>query len=148
MRKAIAISLFCLIFSLNTSAQITTVKGNAKTYAGDTLCILAYSDYLSMKEEKLADAIVSSNGDFTFNFRCDEVRYAFIQLDVFSGFIFLEPGKNYEIVLPKKQNRAIEDQLNPYFKPMEFFISQIAIDKQSLNSLIPEFEKAYAKNLP
>jgi peroxiredoxin len=72
---------------------------------------------------------------------------AFIHLEVFKGIIYLEPGKNYEIVLPKKVQKLPEDELNPFFEETEFYIRILNGNDQDLNHLIGTFSEQYQKYL-
>lgn len=145
MKKLVKFSFFIVFCfcSFSLLGQTFNISGNAKTYAGDTLKMYALMDYISKNEYLIAKAAVDKNGNFTFSGRISEITPAYIDLIVFKGLIYLQPGKNCEIVLPEKQEIAIQDKLNPYFKKREFYIKSINPDKEDLNYLIPEFEKHY-----
>lgn len=124
-------------------AQSFTVSGNAKTYAGDTLKLYVIDDYISKSESHIATAIVDKDGNFSFAGKISEILPAYIDLTVFKGHIFLQPGTKEEIILPEKQQITLQDKLNPYFKKTEFFIKTVNADNEDLNTLIPEFERYF-----
>jgi peroxiredoxin len=67
-------------------------------------------------------------------------------LDVFIGRIVIEPGKRIKIILPQKQVRNAADEMNPFFKPMEFFVkTPESID--NITASMSAFEKLYEKSL-
>jgi hypothetical protein len=138
---------FILFISFAGFAQHVIVKGNAGSHAGTVLQLKCYEDLITWKEKELASCIVDKNGNFRFVAEINEVVMAFIHLDVFKGIIYLEPGKNYEIVLPKKVQKLPEDELNPFFEETEFFIRVLNANNQDLNSLISSFSEQYQKYL-
>ncbi len=139
-------SLFTiLIVSLTTAlaAQQVIIKGNAKSYAGDTLVWSCYEDQITFEEKDLAKCKVSQNGDFEFNIALDETVLSFIHLNVFKGILFIEPSKTYEIVLPKKVNKLPEDELNPFFEETEFYVRTLNSNETELNYLVKSFDKEF-----
>ena len=100
-------------------SQEYSISGNAATYSGTLLKMYTYSDYITKTKQEISICTVDENGDFTFKLNKKDTLPAFIDLDVFIGKIIIEPGKNLEIVLPRKTVRREYDRLNPYFKPYE-----------------------------
>lgn len=133
-------SISCALF---INAQQVTIKGNAKSYAGDTLVWKSYQDLITLTEQTLAKCKVDENGNFEFKFNTTETIQTFIHLNVFKGFLFVEPNKVYEIVLPKKTKKLPEDELNPFFKESDFYIRILNAEKNELNNQIKKFDKLY-----
>ena len=146
MLKTISIvSIFLLATAL--SAQQVTIKGNAKSYAGDTLVWSCYQDQVTFTEQELAKCKVLEDGSFEFRITINETILSFIHLNVFKGILFIEPGKTYEIVLPRKVNKLPEDELNPFFEETEFYVRTLNTDETDLNPQIKYFDKAFDKYL-
>ncbi len=124
-------------------AQQVTIKGNAQSYAGDVLHWQSHDDLLSRQTQTLASCKVADNGDFTFTFNTKKTLYTFIDLDVFKIFLYVEPNKTYEIILPKKTKKLPEDELNPFFKASEYYARLINPSKNGLNFRIKQFDKFY-----
>ena len=118
------------------------ISGNAATYSGTSLKMYVYSDYITKTKQEISICTVNENGDFTFKLNKKDTLLAFIDLDVFIGKIIIEPGKNLEIVLPRKTVRSEYDRLNPYFKPYEFYI-RILNTGENTTSAIKHFNKLY-----
>ena len=146
MNKAAFIVIICLI-SIGINAQQVKIKGNAKSYAGDSLFWSSYEDQVTFEEKELAKCKVLPNGDFNFVINTKETVLSFIHLNVFKGILFIEPGKTYEIVLPKKVNRLPEDELNPFFEKTEFYVRALNTDENELNKQIKHFDKTFDKYL-
>ncbi|RLD67970.1 MAG: hypothetical protein DRI95_03920 [Bacteroidetes bacterium] len=142
-------TFFAIIFALTNTinAQIVTITGNAKTYAGDELVWETYSDQITFTEKQLGISKVNNKGDFKFTININKACISFIHLNVFKGILYLEPGKSYNIVLPKKTIKLPEDELNPFFEETEFFIRCTNIDTTNLNYQIKKFDKLYDLNL-
>ncbi|MCQ2973365.1 MAG: redoxin domain-containing protein [Bacteroidales bacterium] len=147
MIKKINILLLLLLFCNYIYAQNITIEGNAKSYAGDTLNIYVNDNYLTKDNKIISSAIVNQEGDFNFYININETQLAYIDLSVFVGYIFLEPKQNLTIVLPTKQQLRIEDQLNPYFKPIKFYVKCLNCLDDDLNILIPKFNELYNQAL-
>lgn len=140
--KKLLFSFFILIFFVQAIlGQKVTISGNAKTYAGDILQWRTYTDQITFNEKVLNKCKVDSEGNFRFEFTIDEPIISFIHLNVFKGILYLQPGKSYRIVLPEKQNKSKADELNPFFKEMEFFIRCVQINNNDLNVKIKRFDK-------
>jgi len=140
-KALIIIVLFLNYFQGN--AQQVLIKGNAKSYAGNILQIKCYEDQISFKEKELASCKVDTSGNFMFKFELKQTIKSFIHLNVFKGILYLEPGKEYEIVLPQKVNKLPEDELNPFFDEKEFYITILNHDDKELNPSIEKFVYQY-----
>ncbi len=128
-------------------SQQVIIKGNAKSYAGDVLYWQKYSDLISNTEEIIAKCKVAKNGDFEFKFNTNETISTFIDLDVFQVFLYVEPGKEYRIVLPKKTKKLPEDKLNPFFEPYNYYVRILNSTGNELTKQIEEFDNLYTSNL-
>jgi len=142
-------STVCALIVCSCSiAQTAIISGNAKTYAGDTLKMYSVCDYISKTERIVATAPVDAEGNFTFKVNAlASTIMAYIDLTVFKGVLFVEPKSNLQIVLPVKQQLAIEDRLNPYFKPEMFYIKCLNLSEKDLNAVVPAFDREYNQAL-
>ena len=127
----------------NIFAQNVTIRGNAPTYANDEFIFRSYSDLITRAEITLSTCQVAENGDFTVSFPINETQQAFVDIGAFCGLIFLEPGMDYEIVLPPKREKTDADNINPFFQQDEFFIGVKNHTKKELNYLIADFNLRY-----
>ncbi|MDF1548185.1 MAG: TlpA disulfide reductase family protein [Bacteroidales bacterium] len=137
------VTLLLLFAQTYVLAQQVVIKGNAKSYAGDILKWKCYEDQVTFTEKELGKCKVLESGDFEFKFQIPETSLSFIYLNVFKGILYIEPGKEYEIVLPKKVNKLPEDELNPFFEETEFYIRIINAKEGELNQEIKDFNRLY-----
>jgi len=132
-----------LLFNVSAFSQQISIKGNAKSYAGEELVWHCYEDQISFNERELARTTVNSDGNFVFEFNINETILSFIHLNVFKGILYIEPNKDYEIILPQKVNKLPEDELNPFFEETEFNIRVMNAEENELNELIKNFNRLY-----
>jgi len=144
--KRLFILFIIIFFSYDLYAEKCIISGNAATYIGDKLELFTYSDYITKTKIKITDCIVDEEGNFVCEVNSDKIFEAFFDLNVFIGKIFIEPGKKFEIVLPKKTVRNEADILNPYFEHIEFFI-RILNDDNSITNGIKQFNKLYNESI-
>ncbi|MCF6185284.1 MAG: TlpA family protein disulfide reductase [Bacteroidales bacterium] len=141
MKTILSIVIFLSLFFV-TEANTCKIFGNAGTYAGETIKLYTYSDYITLTKKVIAESLVDNEGYFTFIVECNKSFEAFIDLDVFVGYIIVEPGKEFKIVLPKKTIRRHEDIMNPFFKPFEFYI-RIMNDDNTVTQAMKKFDALY-----
>ena len=139
--------LFITLITSNLFAQQVVIKGNAKSYAGDTLIWSYYEEQVTFEEKMLDKCKVEENGDFEFRLTISETLLSFIHLNVFKGILYIEPGQEYQIVLPQKVNKLPEDKLNPFFEETEFYVRILDTEETELNQQIKAFNKLYDKYL-
>ena len=147
MLKRYLSTFVVMMISFTGISQKIEIKGNAKSYAGEVLFLKCYDDLITFKEKDLAQCMVNKDGNFLFSANIREVCLAFIHLNVFKGLLYIEPGKNYEIVLPQKVQKLPEDELNPFFEETEFFIRILHSNGKELNELIESFSGLYQQYL-
>lgn len=139
-------SLFILIFailSLNVSAKVSKISGNAPSYAGSKLELRHYVDQISSPERVLSYAEVDKNGDFSFLVDISTTMQLFIPGEVYRGFLFVEPGREYQIRLPQKEERTLTQKLDPYFSPVEILLEIVGLEQTDLNAKLMQFEDAF-----
>ncbi|HPJ46034.1 MAG TPA: TlpA disulfide reductase family protein [Tenuifilaceae bacterium] len=141
LRFAVLLSIV-LLFSQNLTAQVT-VTGNAPTYAGDDITFYRYSDLITQTEEKIGNCKVGNTGDFKCKLNIDETSFVFSYLGIYRVYLFAEPGKVYEVVLPEKEEKTEPQRLNPFFRQVEVHVGIKGIQKNDLNYLINAFDLAF-----
>ena len=134
---------FFLVFINSIYAQNVFIKGTEKSYSGDELVIYKYSDLITKQEVELDRCGVDSLGNFEFNFDLDKTTIAFIYLEIYKGFIFIEPDSVYEVKLPPKIKKVFEDEINPFFQEAEMDLGVINSNKNELNYIIKQFDDKY-----
>lgn len=142
MKKVLLIITFAIL-SLNVSAKISKISGLAPSYSGCKLELKLYADQISSYERVLATSQVDSLGYFSFSTDVPTTMQLFIDGEVFRGFLFVEPGKNYEIRLPQRTERTLTQKLDPYFSPVDILLEIVDLQQSDLNAQLMQFEDAF-----
>ncbi len=145
MNKACRISTALILgfLAVNVFAQPVAVTGHAESYANTTLEFTRIANWITGGEEPVGTCIVSDSGDFSVVINIKNTQQILVHLGVYLGYFYAEPGKKYELVLPEREDKKPEDQLNPYFKPEEIHLGLINFNQDELNIRIMMFEDAY-----
>lgn len=141
-------SKVCLIFalisiSLLASAQHATITGNSKSYTNNELVFYRYSDLVTMLEEEMGRCKVDNNGNFNCQLKISETTFLFSHIGIYRIYLFVEPGKTYNIILPDKEDKSESQRLNPYFRETDLLVGITNIDKSDVNFLINSFDLAF-----
>ena len=116
--------------------QITKITGFAPKYIGEKVEVYAIEDYFSMKEKLLATAVVQDDSLFRITMYNSKTQKIYIKSKNNKGFIYIQPGGNYEIYFPLKNKY---DEFRPLGNDVE--ISFINLPENDINYRIPSFEK-------
>ena len=142
MRKYM-IALMLLLFTAIPFAAQTVISGNAPAYAGTRLVFMQNGDWITGAEQPAGSCDVSEQGNFRLEINLESTRQLYVHLGIYLGYFYAEPGKTYELVLPEKTEKSAEDQLNPYFTPVEIQLGLSNFTAEDLNMLVVMFEDAY-----
>ena len=134
-----------LLLPFSIFAEKVVLTGNASDYAGESLTFLTYTDQITFTEEELCTCKVESDGDFSCTFNIDETSYVFLHLGAYEAFLFVEPGREYEILLPEPKEKTIADELNPYFSPVLYHLGIENASESELNYQMAFFNEVYTK---
>jgi len=133
-----------LVFSVRINAQNVNLRGNAIDYAGEELVFLTFSDQITYTEKELCRSIVGENGDFSCSLQTSETIYVFLRLGIYEAFLFVEPEKDYILLLPERQEKSMGDQLNPYFEPTQYHLGIENSSEQELNYQLAFFDEVFS----
>jgi hypothetical protein len=143
--KAILV-LFLASHGSLTIAQPTTITGISKSHAGEEITFYRYSDLITMSEEEMGKFKVDDNGIFNCQIKINETTYLFSHIGIYRIYFFAEPGKNYKLELPIKEEKTEPQRLNPYFRETDLFVGITNIPNSDINYLINSFDLAFNEN--
>ena len=104
-------------FSCTTiRAREVIVSGKNQEYANEPITFNIYENFITSNEKKLAVITPDSIGKFSFKIDIPETEFVFAHVGRYYLYIYLEPGKTYNIKLPPKTTKTHEEILNPYFE--------------------------------
>lgn len=138
--------LFIFLFlPFTILAENVIITGNAPDYAGKSLTFLTFTDQITLTEKELGTCKVDSIGNFSIDFNIDVTSYVFLHLGAYEAFLFAEPGKEYELILPEPKAKTITDELNPYFSPIQYHLGIENSSDLELNYQLAFFDEVYTK---
>lgn len=146
MKNQFILLSFTLVFAFLSLAQTTTIKGYAPKYVGKTIEINHLEDFISQRETRLAVSEVKADSTFSMTFTNTKMQKVIIRSDNNFSYIYIEPNKTYEILLP------LHDKDKPY-RPLGNYVTSIFLnlDTNDINQKILNFDIAidrfYALNV-
>lgn len=145
MRKTLQLTtvLFAFLGFVNLSAGEVILTGTAPGYKGDKLTFYTYKDLITYQEEELGSGIVDTTGKFEIHFAIDHTAFVYSHLGQYKAYLYAEPGKKYEIILPAKTEKSKSDELNPYFEEQAFHLGIDNLDDNQLNLYIVMFDDMF-----
>lgn len=136
--------VFAFILGSNVLfAQNVSLHGVAPEYAGEEFVFYTFDDQITFKEKELCRVLVSENGEFRCIFSVEKTMYVFMHLGVYEAFVFVEPEKNYSIILPEKKEKTMADKLNPYFEPIQYHLGIENSSEKELNYQLAYFDEIF-----
>lgn len=144
-RRIISLLIILLSLSLSSNSQVT-IKGSAPSYKGQELVFYSYSDLITQTEEDIARCMVDDAGNFSAEIKIDEITYIFAHLGIYKAYIFVEPKKSYNIVLPEYEPKTEGQRLNPFFREVDVHLGIKDMAPNDLNYLISTFDLAFNEN--
>lgn len=142
LRRLIILSLV-LLCSNSAWAKVTTLTGVEASYAGKKMMLQRYLDGMVGMSLTLDSCVADSSGKFSFSVDIASPIQVYIPSDVVNSFIFLEPGKNYEVKIPAFQERTLAQKLDPYYRPADVLAEIKGLKITDFNYKMMEFEDAF-----
>lgn len=131
------------IYSFTDLYAGVLIKGKAPQYAGEEISFQSYTEWITRNTKDIAKTTVSDSGDFFLHIETNETTYIFTHLGIYRCYMYIEPGKEYLVELPPKENKKPEDILNPYFEPVKIQIGIRNSNEEDINVLIRMFDDRY-----
>gem|GEM_PF-677644 len=141
--RQLLLLFFFLVQSTLFYAEVTNIQGVARDFAGKKIQLLTYTDKIVNGTRVLGETTVDTSGAFSFSVNLYSVTEAFIPMELSRGFIYLQPGKSYNISLPPYVERNLAKKLDPYFEPADYLLDFKNGDKSEFNYQMMEFEDAF-----
>lgn len=123
VRRFSIICCFLFSASLFLNARPVSIKGKAADYSKEKLAFFAYSNMISFAEEELGSCQVNDSGEFECSIELEETKLLYTRLGVYNCFFFAEPGMIYEVRLPPRRDKSLNDEANPYFEEVSVHLS-------------------------
>ncbi|NVN95116.1 MAG: TlpA family protein disulfide reductase [Bacteroidetes bacterium] len=138
MQKTVLSFVLIFIISFALHSQNTTITGNALGAEDLKIKLITFSDYISELTEKLDETTIDSLGNFKLKTSINECIFAQIQIDIYKGEIYLEPGKSYSIKI-SPLNFKDDNKISPFLNKKKLEITFNTLDTNELNQKISRF---------
>lgn len=102
MKFISAILFFILIQTSIFGQKQVEISGYCPEYVGKTINIYSQDDFITSELTLLTSTIGSSDSTFSAIIEVNEIRKIVVKSNNNQGFIYVEPGSNYELFLPGK----------------------------------------------
>lgn len=141
MRLILLIVTGILVSGILKSNVIIT--GTHSAYANKEIVFLHYADPFTGMEEVVTKTTFDSTGTFSVNIETGETKYIYACLGNKKVYLYIEPGKEYNVILPEFVALTQADKLNPFFKHIDVHLATKVFDQKELNVQIRMFMDAY-----
>ena len=146
MSRLLLLLFLSLLFE-SLAAQIVTLQGIAKDYAGKEIRFYCYPEPISHQPKMLAESTVQPDGAFLLTFKLDQSTEIYTDLEKFRGTLVAEPGRTYSITLPPYSQRTAREAASPYFEPELYWLDIIGLQPADLNFRTRKFLTEYNNEL-
>ena len=121
------------------TAQNVSIKGKTINAKDKRIEVYKEADKFSKSEQLLDYYTIGENQTFELEFTVKYPTLVFVQIDNYSQSFFVEPGKDYEVVI-HEFDWNIDERQNVYQNPVALPLEFIGIDDDDLNYQIMEFD--------
>jgi hypothetical protein len=142
----VAFILFLSPIKAGTTSMATdsvVIWGKSVEYAGYTLVFEHTVNFTTRAKEELVRVPINADGTFRVAFVCHSTIRCFTDLERYRSFIYIEPGKKYQVKLPPFSERKDADRFNPYFVPEEVEMGVINNESAAFNQQIRDFDDTF-----
>lgn len=140
MKRILAVVL--LLFSALWVEGQTNVEisGMGVDCAGKRIALYGYRDMLTWGEERLDEAVFGADGSFVLRCYVNYPRLVFLEVEDYSQSFYVEPGRNYRVVIPEF-DWSQDERRNVYLDPVALPVLFQNVDSSELNVRIMRYEE-------
>jgi peroxiredoxin len=138
LNKLVLVFLITVIFFGQTNGA--ELRFSAPAYAGSSFTFYTIPNFLTDKQEIVAEGVVDEKGEFKAEFNIESTIPIYSEFGVYKGWFVADPGVSYDLVLPPKEEKKSS---NPFFKPIPRMLGIKNPSPESTNLLIDDFTRQY-----
>ncbi len=140
MSKYILLCGLTLLVWIPSGVGAATVKGTAPDWAGTALKFVTWTDPVTRTEKPVFSLKVGPQGHFSAEIDPSAPLYCFADFGIFRGKLVLVPGEDLTIKLPPFRDLSYEERKNPYFEPVEVWLSVETASRENLTNSLSRFD--------
>jgi peroxiredoxin len=138
---SVRLVLAFLLFSIFTfQVRGAEIRFNILEYAGSSFTFYTIPNFLTDKQEIIAEGMVNEKGELKVEFNVESAMPVFSEFGVYKGWFIAEPGVSVDLILPPKADNTSS---NPYFRPKLIHLGIKDTPENSTNWLIDNFNRQY-----
>ncbi|GET19918.1 TlpA family protein disulfide reductase [Prolixibacter denitrificans] len=139
IKRLFFIVLAGLSLALQANASEVNINGVAPDYAGKKVTFYYHPDPVLYQDVPLASTTIKEDGSFSLSFSLSRTKQVYCNLDKYQGVLVVEPGQEYQVILPKYVPLTDSQKKSPYFKPIPYWLGLKNRPKTDINFRIREF---------
>lgn len=120
-----------------------TIHGEVVNGVGKEVELYRYTDMLTQTEELVDHVFIEENRHFELKAYVNYPTLMFLQIENYSQSFFVEPGRDYEVYIPRF-DWNIDEQKNIFLDPEVLPLEFVNMPANELNGLITNFESVVA----
>jgi hypothetical protein len=133
--------VFAILFIVGTlRVSGAEIRFSTPEYAGSSFTFYIIPNFLTDKQEVIANGIVNDKGEFKVEFNVESTIPIYSEFGVYKGWFVADPGVSYDLILPPKTENT---STNPYFRPKLVHLGMKDYQNESTNSLIDDFSSQF-----
>jgi hypothetical protein len=135
-RYTLILFVVTLLCSRVHGQSLTEINGFAPAYVGKEIEIYQISDFITLREERIASSTVKADSTFSLVFNLDETRKLILKSGNNKANMFASPAAKYDVLVPEKSKY---DPYNPSGNFVELIFYNLG--KEDINYKILEFNR-------
>ena len=120
-----------------------SIHGEVVNGAGKEVYLYRYTDMLTRTEELVDHTAIGDNRTFELKAYANYPTMMMLQIENYSQSFFVEPGRNYEVYVPRF-DWDIDEKKNVHLEPEVLPLEFVNMPEDELNGLITDFEAVVA----
>jgi peroxiredoxin len=138
LNKILTLIVLTLLFG--TTLKGAEIRFTATEYAGSSFTFYTVPNFLTDKQEIIAEGVVDEKGEFKAEIKVESTIPVYSEFGVYKGWFVADPNVSYELILPPKEEKKSS---NPYFKPIPKILGIKNPSPESTNLLVDNFMRQY-----
>ena len=121
-----------------------TIRGEVVGGAGKEVSLYRYTDMLTREEVLVDHVVISDNRNFELHAYANYPTTMFLQIENYSQSFFVEPGREYEVYVPRF-DWDIDEKKNVFLDPEVLPLEFVNMPADELNGMISNYEAVVAQ---
>ncbi len=138
-RRLVILLLLTLLPSLSFAQWNVEIAGTAANADGKRIELYGYTDMLTQCEELLDGTAIDREKGFTLRCYITYPRLVFLQVENYSQSFYIEPGRRYEVYIPRF-DWDLDEKRNIFLEPEALPVQFLNVGENELNLKIGRIE--------